>query len=343
MSPLVDALAKTDMSQPTRIDFDRPDDDLYRDVTLRHVCRAHVMGIPVRFEGNSQYVLDAVKESFGKWEPVGSVDRRERQPRVRVFLQEGDEGGSDPIPVRYRWPERDRAVVATPGSVGVAEVDRREAYAFVTTTLAADAEFFRYVVLEALTLMLVTGMDRHPLHAAAIVRDETAVLLVGQSGAGKSTLTYAALAKGWRLLAEEAVYVQLRPSLRVWGMPRTVRLPVGSERLFPELQDCSPEWLPNGKRKIVVPVEPAPGPQLHSSDRAIICLIDPSGGEAGLREATAAEIERALTLEIEQGFDMDLAATRVLAAKLAARGGWVLRRGGHPVECVTLLDRIVEA
>jgi hypothetical protein len=331
------------MSQEARIDFDRPDDDLYRTAELRHVCEAHVLGIPVRFEGNSEYVLQVVEQSFGERNPAGPPDRRERQPRVRVFLQDGDEGGAERIPVRYRWPERDRLVISTPGSVAVAEVERREAYAFVTTTLAADAGLFQYAVLEALTLMLVTAMDRQPVHAAAIVRKGVAVLLVGPSGSGKSTLTYAALKDGWRMLGEEAVYVQLKPSLRIWGMPRTVRLPLGSERLFPELQGRPAEWLPNGKHKIVVPVEGELGPGVASTARAAVCLIEPDADQAGLRPATPGEIERALTSQIDQGFDMDVAATRVVAARLAEPGGWVLRRVGHPAECVALLDRIAEA
>jgi hypothetical protein len=297
----------------------------------------------VRFEGNSEYVLQVVEQSFGERNPAGPADRRERQPRVRVFLQAGDEGGAERVPVRYRWPERERLVISTPGSVAVAEVERREAYAFVTTTLAADAGLFQYAVLEALTLMLVTGMDRQPVHGAAIVRKGVAVLLVGPSGSGKSTLTYAALKAGWRMLGEEAVYVQLKPSSRIWGMPRTVRLPSDSEGLFPELHGRPVEWLPNGKTKIVVPVEGELGPGVDSTDRAVVCLIDPEAEEAGLRPATAGEIELALTSEIDQGFDMDVAATHVVAARLAEPGGWVLQRAGHPADCVTLLDRIVEA
>jgi hypothetical protein len=51
----------------------------------------------------------------------------------------------------------------------------------------------------------------------------------------------------------------------------------------------------------------------------------------------------ALTAEIDQGFDMDVAATGVVAARLAEPGGWVLLRAGHPADCVALLDRIVVA
>jgi hypothetical protein len=73
----------------------------------------------------------------------------------------------------------------------------------------------------------------------------------------------------------------------------------------------------------------------------VVCVIDPMGDEPELRPADSDEIELALTSEVEQGFDMDVAATRVAAARLAEPGGWVLRRGGHPVECVALLDRVV--
>jgi hypothetical protein len=49
------------------------------------------------------------------------------------------------------------------------------------------------------------------IHAAAVVHEGEAVLLVGPSGSGKTTAALSLLAAGWRLLANDVVLCQQRP------------------------------------------------------------------------------------------------------------------------------------
>lgn len=72
------------------------------------------------------------------------------------------------------------------------------------------------------------------VHAATISRDGDTVLALGRSGAGKSTLVAAALAAGWRVLADDLVV--LRPNgtrVDAQGIPRPIAVPrdvAGPER-----------------------------------------------------------------------------------------------------------------
>ena len=168
------------------VEFTPPANDLYRNAPLDFAAEFPVLGIPVRFESNSEAVIRAAEESFGVWRCI--ADRPELiaavSARVRLFVQDGNEGTDGHASLRYRWPDPDRMLVSTPGSFGVAEVNRYEAYAFVTTSLVADTAHFQYGILEAMALVLVTGADRHPIHAATVSREGAAVLLCGASSSG---------------------------------------------------------------------------------------------------------------------------------------------------------------
>ncbi len=67
--------------------------------------------------------------------------------------------------------------------------------------------------------------ERFVLHGAAIRRDETTLLLVGDSGAGKSTLAFAASTAGWHVLGDDMVVVDPGEERTVRGIPRVPSVP----------------------------------------------------------------------------------------------------------------------
>lgn len=84
----------------------------------------------------------------------------------------------------------------------------------------------------------------HSLHAAGIVIDDGAVLLLGPSGAGKSTLAYGLATRGHALLTDDVAVVEPRPSwsvqpgyprLRLW--PWTVEQLLGAVDALPLISD----------------------------------------------------------------------------------------------------------
>ena len=117
------------------------------------------------------------------------------------------EGAPEPIVVREDGDER---WITTTGGIDSRPASRGR-------TLALLLEFINRSAAQSLRAEL-------PLHAAAVQHpDGGVVALVGASGAGKSTLGAAAVASGWRLVAEEIAAVdptdwRVRPFHRRIGL-----------------------------------------------------------------------------------------------------------------------------
>ncbi len=328
----------------SEIQFDRPGDPLYRGAPLSHVVELPVLGILVRFETNSEAVMTAVERTFGGWRALTAHPQliSSTTVRVRLFVHDGDRTVCDPASLVYRLPDPDRLLLAGPDSFGVVEVDRREAYAFVTPALVSDELQFQYGVLEAMTFTLLAGPERYPFHAATVERDGVGILLVGPSGSGKSTLAYAASRSGFRIIGEEVAYVQLEPQLRVWGVPGRVRLSGDAARHFLELKGLPSSDFADGTRKVAVHQrfdESSPAPV---AERVRVCVLANGDDAASLDRLTAPEVERALSEKLDPGFDRDLAMVAKAAARLAGGGGWRATLSQDPAEGAVLLHEIVE-
>lgn len=321
--------------------FDPLADPLVRNQKLAHGTELPVLGRRVVFESNSSAVLEAVDRSFGAWARLPE-SLRDATPvcRVRLFVEEGGESATCPA-LRYMLPEPNRLIFSSGKSVGVAEADRGEAYAFVTAGLVACDTYFRYGVIEALTLNLVTGTGRHPVHAATVVRNGMALLLAGPSGVGKSTLAYAASRAGLQVRGDEAAYVQLRPALRLWGMPGRVRLSPAAAAHFPELSEVPPSEF-NGKSKVVVDFD-VEEEVLCPAEGGVVCLLSEGDGPARLERVGASEILDGLTSQVEAGFDLNPEEGRLVAERLARGGGWRVGLSKDPFDAVPLLEEIFDA
>jgi hypothetical protein len=214
----------------------------------------------------------------------------------------------------------------------------------VTAALLQDVERFRYKVLEAVVLSVVTYLDRQPVHASAIVRGGTALLIAGPSGTGKSTLSYAAARAGLSVLSEDTVFAQLEDGLRLWAMPGYVNVPPDGGRHFAELVNAPTEMLPTGKEKIRVSLSAleaaAPRPFI---DRAGICFVErASGARVSVAPLTVHGIESAMLRQREPGFDLFHGSRAALARALAAGGAWRLTLGDHPDAALPVLRDLLD-
>src|SRR5690606_18579049 len=136
---------------------------------------------------------------------------------------------------------------------------------------------------------------------------DAVLLLAGPSGAGKSTLAYAAARAGLGVLAEDVVYVQRAPRLRVWGGSPFLHLSAESVRFFPELATAGTVQLANGKTKIVIDLGQSGRSVRPSADRAGVCLLRRGGVSESapvLRALSPEEVASALGAGIEPGFDL---------------------------------------
>lgn len=311
--------------------------------SLPHAAVISVLGLPVRFEADRAEVIDVALDAFGQGRRFAEAPGVPSSDSVtiRFFEHSGDEGREEHPPITYYRPDRERLVITTPGSVGVGDTRRREALAWVTQALVRDREQFRYSFLEALTLALLTGLDRHPVHAAAVARNGAALLLAGPSGIGKSTLAYACARDGLAVLADDVVYLEsgLEPgdSLRVWGLPRYIHLPPDAPSLFQELGHQEPRILANGKSKIVIRTGVEGDPAVSSADRVGLCVLS-RGSTAALSRLGTDRALAALTDDLDQGFDVFHDTTEGAVRRLVEAGkAWLLELGSGPREALPYL------
>jgi hypothetical protein len=359
-------------ARPTTI----PTDALGRVPELACVVELPVLGIPTRFETNDPALGRLIERTFGRWRATppaspsavsSSPDRSPAaasgdgasedaqpgeptaaepavsEPAVVRFLVEPGTEGAGRASIRYRVASGGRVFLTTPGSLGCADPARRETSAWVTRALVDDTQHFRHGVLEGLTIALLSRLDRQPVHAAAVARDGSALLLAGPSGAGKSTLTYACARAGLDVLAEDVVYAQLEPRLRVWGSTPYLHLPAESLAHFPELRATATVRLPNGKEKIVVDLHGDGGRALPFADRVAVCMLRRTdAAEPTLKRLDAAEVERALGARLESGFDLFADTLPPVHRALAGKGGWRLDVTGGPDRCLDLILQVFE-
>jgi hypothetical protein len=316
------------------VDFVPVIDSLGREPRLALGETLPVLGIPIEFRTNSEYVLDVVRESFDVCQ-AGDVDTTTPSLRVRIIVTDGDEGDGR-VGIRHLCPDAHRFIAHSPGSVGVSDPLRREAVAYVTTALAANRSVLRGEMLEALTFALVAQFDRHPLHAAAVARDDRVALLVGESGAGKSTLAYLARCAGFDVLAEDHAWVQLDPELRIWGGARRIRLGDDAARHFPEVASVTETSTAGGKTKRVVSL----APRTSAASTPVVCLLS-RGNRARLEPAAPDVVHRTLMTGVSPGFDRFPERHARVVHTLASRGGWHLQLSDDPREALPLLDRIL--
>jgi hypothetical protein len=289
-----------------------------------------ILGIPVSFETNSTQILEAVRASYDPADIMPFTEHR-GGPRVRVLVTPDVETvGTSGLKVQL--PERNRLVLGWGDGEANADAVQGEAVARVRPG-AAEVAGFRERVLDHLALFLVTYSDRHPLHAAGIERDGKAVLLFGPSGLGKSSLTYAAMRAGWKVLADDAIYVQSTPYRGLWGVPRRIHLPAESVRYFPELESMLPVQRPDGRLKIAVEIPaPARAPVPWTGEVGLCLLTRRSGAESPER-VTADEAADEMRQGLQGGFERFAGSLDECITSLASDGAcWRLPVRAEPAE-----------
>lgn len=247
---------------------------------------------------------------------------RDRAARIAIRLELGDiDAAGEDIRV-----EGARLTLRGEGGVGEADAVTGQAWARVARRLAGDPAGLAAQVVDTLLLFLVTRAGRTPLHAAGVMLDDVAVALAGPSGSGKSTLALAAMERGLPILSDDTLYIQLQPSLKVWGLRRPLHVfPQDAPRFTQGTR------LRGGKRKAVAPMAAFGGP----AERAAVVLLE-RGEALALARLDAAETATGLS-RLEPGFDLLAKESAAAAQALAANGGWRLTLSRDPGAAIDFL------
>jgi hypothetical protein len=160
----------------------------------------------------------------------------------------------------------------------------------VTGEPFARADVVDQLVTHLTSLALESGRDGLLIHAAGLVRNGRAVVVVGPSGAGKSTFTLTALGTGrWDYLTDETVRFDLTTgSVTGFGKPIGLK-PQGQPRfghLDPVAAGLPDEYV--GSQWLISPVAAGAQPAREARPAALV-FLQRDGGEPWLEALHPAE------------------------------------------------------
>ncbi len=279
------------------------------------------MDRPVVMRSDDPALLAAAANAYAPW-PHG---RAGDGPVIELELSLGDAASGEPTRLEVDGP-RLRSVGA--GLELWADAQALTGFCRVPPDLAAEPERLAGEALDTLMLFLLTRSGRTPVHAAGVMCDQTAVLLVGPSGSGKSTLSLAAMSRGLQILSDDTVYIQLQPCLRVWGFPRPLHVFPADAPGF-----ISGTRLRAGKLKAVVPL--TPGAATPMAEQVAVVLLQ-RDDQIRLDPIEASVAIGALA-RLEPGFDLLRRESAAAAAALTVAGAWRLTLAHDPGAAIDVL------
>ena len=277
------------------------------------------LGIPAQIIADDSALLNAAIANFA--ELTVCPDRSE--PTVSIRLRWNDlatakVGFAVSIKGSCLTLEGEGLLGIADASAGTAECLLSRAYGAHPAVLAE--------IGENLLLFLLTQVGRTPIHAAAVMIGETAVLLAGRSGSGKSSLALAAQRQGLEVLSEDTCFVQLQPRLSVWGWPGAIHL---DPKHAPGGQFA--RRTRGGKVKVALPRTLT----RTCAEHALLIAIEP--GDKLRLERIATEQVRALLRPVEPGFSRMRREIDGALQQLAREDAWRLTLSSSPEDAISLL------
>ena len=228
-------------SSADRPEFPQDDPTLAR-TSVTHSSVHRALGLLLRVESNDHRIHQVAVASFG---PVLHVtDGATPDACIRLFVHHVDEepGFRPRQPLIRSWGGA-FTIAASRSSVMSGDVNRGTAMGFVSETIVANADYLRSAFIQTAFLQIAQARSIVAVHSACLARDGRALILRGDSGSGKSTLAYAALRRGYSLVAEDVIFLRsrsdqfegvIRPDdIEVHGMPWTLHLLPEAGQLFP--------------------------------------------------------------------------------------------------------------
>ena len=223
-------------------------DSLLANFELSRRARFYPLGFPLELETNSNDVIQAAAEGWGRF-----AQQFDETP-VRLSLGVSEDEDS-PLASEQRIVAREHLITSTWDHSNFSVCDMRGGFAFgwVTRRTARDHVFLRYRFLQACAMSMLVHRSLAPVHGAFVARNGRGVLLCGDSFAGKSTLAYACARAGWTYLTDDGTHlIRARQDRYAVANPYHIHFREDAPTLFPELKDRAVVVRPNGKIGIEV-------------------------------------------------------------------------------------------
>jgi hypothetical protein len=297
-------------------------DSLLANFDLPCHARFYPMGFPLDLETNSEDVIQAAAEGWGRF-----AQQFDEAP-VRLTLGVSDEGEM-PCPAEPRIIAREHLITSLWNHSNFSVCDMQSGFAFgwITRSAARDHVFVRYRLLQANAMNMITHRFLAPVHAAFVARNGRGVLLCGDSCAGKTTLAYACARAGWTYLSDDGTYlIRAQKGRYAVTNPYQLHFREDAPTFFPELQDRAVTVRPNGKIGIEVltddlPIATAGGCSIEH----VVFLNRAQAGGARLTPYSSAEAMAWCEQYISYGEDRVQAEQRETVRRLLGAGLWSMR------------------
>jgi hypothetical protein len=188
--------------------------------------------------------------------------------------------------------------------------------------------------MRTIVLFLVAQAGRTPIHASAFMLGGTAIVLSGPSGSGKSTLVLAAARSGLDVLAEDTIFVQEHPKLRLWSNADAIHV---FARDAPE-GDGHAMRFRAGRWKAAIPLSA----KRDFAGDAVLCVLAHGAG-LSLSTIGTDEAIRAVAANPEPGYEFYGERSMRVARHLAGDQAWRLTLSNSPDEAIDLIRRTLGA
>ena len=309
-------------------------------IPVEFVVCFSLLGVTSQFETNSREILDACRASFGSY---GECSPRTRSPLLKIRLLVDESFTATPPWGEVVFRRQGDLLYASAGSenVAVADLRRRQAFGFISPAMAGDFDFLQRNFLECLTFTLMTrghGATHTYVHASAVAKGNNGLILSGPRESGKSTLAYACARRGFKIVADDVVYLRSVRSMTAWGKPWRLRLLPDCGRLFPELREKAESTRRAGKEVVEIDVQEfMPGTARASCVPRALFFLQRSSVRTTCEPLGADEALELLTRDMVYDSPEVIERHRRVWTALVKRGSFVLRWHGTPEEAVDLL------